>query len=212
LERSIVTSVVLVFAASPLVALPPVVLPETLALPDVAVCELVLLMLMELVFVTVVVLVLLKFILLVEFGPVLLMSPVSLLTASEDTAPLVLLLTVSDAVKELSLEATPELASPPVVLPETLALPVEADCGLLFETLRLLLLVTVCEVELWNLTRFVELGPVVPIEAELAPAAPASPPARLRPVATVAAILTNLFILVFLPLFKLLFSGCSPDF
>jgi hypothetical protein len=45
-------------------------------------------------------------------------------------------------VVELVLDALPEVADPPVVLPLTLAEPLEADWLLVLVTLRLLLLIT----------------------------------------------------------------------
>lgn len=63
-------------------------------------------------------------------------------------------------VDELVLLALPVDAEPPVVLPATVALPLDAVCVLLLETVRLLLFVTVTWLSTEFLTTFVESGPV----------------------------------------------------
>jgi hypothetical protein len=95
----------LLLDASPLMALPPLVLPETVALPLLAVWLLVLLTFTLLLFVTLKLLLLVEVMRLVEFGPVLLMlalPPPKPLLLAIDTAG-VELLTETDSFVELLL-------------------------------------------------------------------------------------------------------------
>jgi hypothetical protein len=155
----------LVLLAPPLVADPPVVLPVTLALPEVAPCKLRLRTPTVLVLVTVVDVLSLKLTVLVEFGPVRLMLAVFVPTpppasaAAEEAE----LLIVALVLVELLLLATPEVADPPVVLPDTSAEPELAPCALIFNTVAEFVFVSVLVLTPLNVIVLVELGPVVPI-------------------------------------------------
>lgn len=112
--------------ALPVVAEPPVVLPDTLAEPLLADWLFVLLTQTSLSLETVELSVQFDVTLLVEPGPVVLMLPWAFPGAAAAVLPPVLdeLLTVSEAIVPLLLLAVPEPAEPPVVLPDTLAEPV----------------------------------------------------------------------------------------
>lgn len=151
------------FEASPLVAEPPLVLFETVALPLLAVWLLVLLTVTLLLFVTFRELLLLTVALLVELGPV-----VSIDTLSEPLPkkplqlPLeALLSTITVVSLELELLAEPLVAPPALVLPEVLALPLDDRWVLLLVTFKVLVLRTVALLVLLTVARLVELGPVL---------------------------------------------------
>ena len=118
----------LVFIAEPLIALPPLVLPLTLALPLWAFWLLLLETLTLLVLVSRKLLLVNELITLVEPGPVSLMEslPVVPVVAVVSIAG-VELVTCTVVVLLLSLLASPLIAEPPLVLPLTLALPVLDD-------------------------------------------------------------------------------------
>ena len=84
------------------------------------------------------------------------------------------------------LEAAPEVALPPVVLPDTRASPLSAHCCVLFWTVAMLLLVMVITLLSLKVTWLLELGPVLLIVPKLLPppaipaAAAAAAPALLR--------------------------------
>ena len=116
----------LVLEALPVVAEPPVVLPLTLALPVLALCELLLVTLKSLSLCTLSLLTVTELTTLLEPVPVVSMLPEgSLLVEAPKLMPLSLavLLTVAEVEALLLLLASPLPASPPVVLPLTLALP-----------------------------------------------------------------------------------------
>jgi hypothetical protein len=125
------------------VAEPPVVFPATVALPVLALWTLVLVTLKLLLLVTSTLLTTFELMVLLESGPVSLMSPVvaagATLVVAESAA---LLSTVADALKSLELLESPDVALPPVVLWYTPALPLEAVWKFEFEPFRLLLFVT----------------------------------------------------------------------
>ena len=121
-----VTELELLLEALPVVAPPPLVLPETFAEPELALCELVFVTLRLLVLLTVAVVVLLLVTVAFELGPVLVMvpepepppaAPPHMPAADE-------LLTDADAAKVLAFDAEPLAAEPAFVLPLTFAVPV----------------------------------------------------------------------------------------
>jgi hypothetical protein len=116
------------FEAAPVVAEPPVVLPETLAEPVEALCETLFATVMMLVLTTLVFTVLFKLALTCELGPaVLMLAEIPLpapIAAAKAAAPEVLV-TAAVTFELLLFDAAPEPAAPPVVLPETLAEPVD---------------------------------------------------------------------------------------
>ncbi len=142
----------LVFIASPEVASPPVVLPDTLALPLLAVCEVELVTLTLLLFVTVVFTLLLVLTTLLESGPVLVMVPDVLpmlgSTMAAALAPEPELSTLTVALRPVLFEAVPLIALPPVVLCQTLALPVLALCDVVLTAFTLLLFLSFVLTEL----------------------------------------------------------------
>ena len=105
-------------------------------------------------------------------------------------------LTVNEADVELAVLAVPVRASPPVVLVETFAEPL--DDSWLFELMSetWLWFVTVAWFLRTDTTLFVEFGPVLLNEPELAPATPADKPAisptvvRATPVARIILLFT----------------------
>lgn len=116
----------LVLELLPVVAEPPVVLPVTDAVPDVAVCVFVLVEVSVFVLVRFSVFVTVESMVLSELGPVVLIVPeLVLLPAAQPANPAVpiALLTVPDAVKLFVLFVAPLVALPPVVLPLTSAGP-----------------------------------------------------------------------------------------
>jgi hypothetical protein len=135
---------VLLLLALPLVALPPVVLLVTVALPELALCELVLVSTKLLVLLTCVEELTLELIVLVLFGPVLVISPATagVTIAPAPPSPADVLLTPTEALKPLLLLALPEVAPPPVVFVDVVAEPVLAPWPLLLLAVTLLWLLT----------------------------------------------------------------------
>jgi hypothetical protein len=137
------TEVLLLAEALPEVALPPVVFWLTLALPELALCELVFVTLKLLVLLTVELLLLRTLTTLDELKPVLLMLAESLPAPVPVPASLEPpLLTVAVTLRALATEAAPLVALPPVVFWALLALPELALWPLELFTPRLLLLFT----------------------------------------------------------------------
>jgi len=138
--------VLLVFMAEPETAFPPVVLPLTLALPDLAVCELLFDTWTELFVITMVEELLSdNEMVLVEPGPVFVMLPDSGSTngigaGNRAPTPELSISTIVSVVLEF--EAGPLVAFPPVVFPDTAALPVEEFCELELDTPTELLVTT----------------------------------------------------------------------
>lgn len=191
------TELELLLEAFPVDAEPPLVLPETVAEPELALWELVLVTLKLLLLVTVAVVVLLLVTWLFELGPVVEMVPE--LEPPPDApantpAPEEALFTEADALKVFALEAAPLLAEPALVLPVVLAEPLEAPWPLLLETPRLLLLFTLAAHVSLLVTWLLELGPVVPMLPELAPTMLPIPAMRLSDVIATPATFTIFFI------------------
>ena len=175
----------LVLVASPLVASPPVVLPLTLALPDVAFWSLSLWTLTQLLLVTLVFTDVVELTVLLDPGPVVLMLPDASPPSEPEPPPtLELLSTVTLADRSLLFIALPDVASPPVVLPLTFALPVRALWSLSLDTLTWLLFVRRVRTVVCAVTWLDELGPVLlmlPVSAATIPVV------RLKPKTVAAA-------------------------
>lgn len=180
----------LVLLALPLVALPPLVLPETFALPDEADCEFDVVSVTSLWFETWTSVLSTLTTLLSEFGPVSETLPV--LEPEPEPPPNTMsgdeLLTLTEAPTELLFAAEPLPALPASVLPETFAEPEDAPWPLLFDTPRWLLFETLIWLDITDLTTFVEYGPVaVTVPSPVAAAAiPPKPAIRPRDVAATA--------------------------
>ncbi len=163
----------LVLPAFPLEALPPLVLPETLALPLDA------LWLFE--FVTPILLVLFKLALLLVLTVPLLNDPgpVVFMLTEDDPLPAIpnsarpLLVTPTDAEVLLLLPTPPLMAFPPLVLPETLALPLDAPWLLPLNTPKKLLLFRLALLLVLDAPLLNDPGPVLVIT--IVPAAAAYP-------------------------------------
>lgn len=170
--------------------------PVTLAEPELALCELVLVTVRLLLLVTVAVVVLLLVTWLLEPGPVveIVPEPEPPPAAPPHIPAAEALFTLAEALKLLLFEAAPEPAEPALVLPETVAVPELAPCPLLLLTPRLLLLLTLATQESLFITWLFESGPVVPILPELAPAIVPIPAMRLSDVIATPATFTIFFI------------------
>jgi len=177
--------------ASPLVALPPVVLPLELASPENAPCRLRFRTPTVLVLVTVEVLVDVFVALLVELGPVLLTLFDWLAEPALTHEALELLLTDTLVLELALLLALPLVALPPVVLPLEVALPLADSCPLMLPTRALLVLVVVVVFVSVFVDVFVELGPVLSIDPLCATAIPV---VRLVLTAAAASNRSNFFI------------------
>ncbi len=128
-----VVDVELLAEALPLMALPAVVLPETLTLPVVEDWALLLVTAMQLLLTLFTLALLLNCTQLLELGPVKLMLAVSLLGVGTQ-APEPLFTTFNAVLVVLLVAALPLLAEPAVVLWLTLAAPLPAHCALLLPT------------------------------------------------------------------------------
>jgi len=168
------SEVELLLLASPVLALPAFVLPETVALPLLALWWLLLLTL------TLLVLVILKLLLVVSVMRLLELGPVSLMLALPPPPELARLtlgveLLIAKLISvELLLYALPVLAFPPLVLLLTVALPVRANCELVLRAFIVLLFVNVSLLELLVFMELDECGPVSLMLA-LPPAPPPKP-------------------------------------
>lgn len=173
----------LVLLASPLVALPPVVLPVTLAEPLLADWLLVLVTVTVLVLVVCELSVQWLLTLLSLLGPVVLMVPVRGDGVMAALLLALLLLAVALALTVLLLLAEPEPASPPVVLPDTVTVPVLEPWPLLTVPVIVLVLVRRLLLVTRECTWLLLVGPVLLI---LPVSAATTPVVRLKP-RTVAA-------------------------
>lgn len=165
------------FIAEPVMALPPVVLPLTFALPLCAVCEFIFVTLMLLLLLELELLLDMLLIVFIEPGPVLLIDAVpNPLPMPLQLQPPPVLRTLTDVLLLLWFEALPLIALPPKVLPETLAEPLVAFWPLVFRTLNIFML-KCCAFEL--LLLWIELnepGPVVlMLAADARPLIPMQP-------------------------------------
>lgn len=184
-----------VLEALPLVALPPVVLPLTLALPVDALCEFELVTLRQLVLLTTTLLEVRELIVLLESGPVLLMlpplPPLLLLLIQLPLAELLLI--EAEVLKSLLLLASPEPALPPVVLWLTLAEPLLAPWPLLLLAWTSFLLLIYWLLLVRFRTLLCELGPVPEMSAA------AKPVVRPKPKTVVAATRISCCFISYLP-------------
>lgn len=189
-----VVVVLLVLDELPVVALPPVVFPDTVAGPLEAVCVLTFVTVALLTVFMFNVFVLLEMIWFVESGPVLLIEPELVpppaLNAARAAAEDALLYATFVAALFMLLVA-PVVAPPAVVLPVAAAGPDTADCPFVLVTPAVLLAVTVAVVVSTADTVFVELGPVPLIDPVCAAATPALIP---TPITETANALSNFFI------------------
>ncbi len=152
---------------------PPLVLPETFALPEVEVWLFALTTVMLLLLVEFQVLLLLTLAWLVDPGPVVFSETLSpLLKKPAGTPPPVALLTATVLEVLLLFPALPLVAEPPLVLPETLAEPEVEPWVLALVKPSVLLFCWLTVLLLLTLAWLVEPGPVVPTVTELAAATP----------------------------------------
>lgn len=159
--------VLLELLAPPVVALPPLVLLLTVALPEVDVWVLVFTTDRLLLLVIVALLLEVAFTTLLENGPVVLMLPLGSLAAQPPPMPASeLLLTVTLALVLLELLAMPVEAPPALVLLVTTAEPVDALWSLVLVASTSLLLVWWNVLVLLAFTWLLELGPVSVIEPD----------------------------------------------